>query len=298
MNHFQSSEDKTCGQHLPKKCMSYWSLANDVKHVWFTWLTHLSALTSNKTIMGVILPSHVTLLVWSVISWYRSLGCFRSTRWFISAAVAFIWTKKKKKWTKHKSYIKSLLHSCQEAKHAKGQWWGSCWLKNRKTSSKLPDKIDSFGEQLQNRVGGSGRTGPELWISFSRFCSWVHGTCQGFYSYKERIHLNWKMDVRKTCLIGIQKDRQPLNAALKLIQLQFHRVNETAYASPIHSICGSLRCGRTCTEAAGNRYLFSIVKAALLHKPVLFHHSSACWEKGMWLSKQKLVFHFWRAWSV
>lgn len=206
--------------------------------------------------------------------------------------------KKKKKWTKHKSFIKSLLHSCQEAKHAKGQWWGSCWLKNRKTSSKLPDKIDSFGEQLQNRVGGSGRTGPELWISFSRFCSWVHGTCQGFYSYKERIHLNWKMDVRKTCLIGIQKDRQPLNAALKLIQLQFHRVNETAYASPIHSICGSLRCGRTCTEAAGNRYLFSIVKAALLHKPVLFHHSSACWEKGMWLSNQKLVFHFWRAWSV
>lgn len=201
--------------------------------------------------------------------------------------------------TKYKSYIKSLsfalLHSCQEAKHAKGQCWSSYWLKNRKTSSNLPDKTDSIGERLQNRVGGSGRPGPELWISFSRFCSWVHGTCQGFYSYKERIHLNWKMDVGKTCLIGIQKDRQPLNTALKLIQLQFHRVNETPHASPIHSICGGLR---TCTEATGNCYLFSIVKAVLLHKPVLFHHSSVCWETGMWLSKQKLVFHFWRAWSV
>jgi len=92
-------------------------------------------------------------------------------------------------------------------------------LKNRKTSSNLPDKTDAFGEQLQNRVGGSGRPRPELWISFSRFCSWVHNTCQGFYSYKERIHLNWKMDVGKTCLIGIQRHRQPLNAALKLIQL-------------------------------------------------------------------------------
>lgn len=75
-------------------------------------------------------------------------------------------------------------------------------------------------------MGGSGRPGPELWISFSRFCSWVHDTCQGFYSYKERIHLNWKMDVSKTCLIGTQRDRQPLNAALKLIRLRVHRVNE------------------------------------------------------------------------
>ncbi len=99
-------------------------------------------------------------------------------------------------------------------------------IKNRKTNSNLPDKTDSFGERLQNHVLGSGRPGPELWISFSRFCSWVHNTCQGFYSYKERIHLNWKMDVSKTCPIGIQKDRLPLNAALKLTQLEVHRVKE------------------------------------------------------------------------
>lgn len=95
--HSQSSEDETYEQHSPKICINKsWSLANDVKHVWITWLTHLLTLTSNKIIMGVDL-GHVILPVWSGISWYRSLGFFCSIWGYISAAVAFIWTKKKNK---------------------------------------------------------------------------------------------------------------------------------------------------------------------------------------------------------
>lgn len=219
----------TFEQHSPKICINkcHWSLAKDVKHVWITWLTHLLTLTSNKTIMGVVL-GHVMLPVWSGISWYHSLGCFCSIWGFISAAVAFIWTKKQKqRYVSHIEciFLKKFCSTSQlpGSKACKMPMLrfilARLSIKNRKTSTNLPDKTDSFGEWLQNCVGVSGRPGPELWISFSRFCSRVHNTCQGFYSYKERIHLNWKMDVSKTCLIGIQKDRQPLNAALKLTQL-------------------------------------------------------------------------------
>lgn len=169
--------------------------------------------------MGVVL-GHVMLPVWSGISWYRSLGCFCSIWGFISTAVAFIWTKKKECIFLLKFCSTSQLPGSQACKRPMLRFiLARLNIKYRKTSSNLPDKTDSFGERLQNCVGGSGRPGPELWISFSRFCSRVHNTCQGFYSYKERIHLNWKMYVSKNCLIGIQKDRQPLNTALKLTQL-------------------------------------------------------------------------------
>lgn len=89
------------------------------------------------------------------------------------------------------------------------------------------------------------------------------------------------MDVGKTCLIGIQKDRQPLNAALKLIQLPIPSSKRDGMVLRFVLFVAALDVATHVQRQQATAHLFGIVKAVLLHKPVLFHHSSAFWGKSM-----------------